>query len=139
MSSLVEVDVGGVVDGLMGGLDDLFTSDEERLRARARMQEVLQQPANLQAKITLQEAKSTNWFVAGGRPALIWVSAGCLLYNWLLKDFIILGMVMAGANQETLDLLPSINTAEIIGLVVTLLGIGGLRTYEKLNGVARER
>lgn len=137
MASVVNVDVGGVVDGLFSGLDKLFTSDEEREQAKLALQVELQKPHMQQAMVTLAEANHPNWFVAGWRPAIGWVCGTCLLYHWLLKDFITIGMIWAGASKATIDLLPIIDAGEITALVLALLGMGGLRTYEKMNGKAR--
>lgn len=137
--AVVNVDVGSVITGLMGGLDNLFTSDEEREQAKLALQETLQKPHMMQAMAMLNESKSTNWFVAGGRPALLWLCAFCLAYHWMLKDFIVMGSVLAGVSKDTIALLPVIDGGEITGLVFTLLGLGGLRTYEKVHKVAREQ
>lgn len=137
MSAVVNVDVGGVVDGLFSGLDKLFTSDEERAKAKLALQQELQKPHMQQAMITLAEAKHTNWFVAGWRPGIGWVCALCLLYHWLLKDIAKMIMVGVGTPGEVIALLPTIDGSAITGLVMALLGMGGLRTYEKLQGKAR--
>ena len=76
----VNVDVGGVVDGLFKGLDSLFTSDEEREKARLAMQIELQKPHTMQALANIHEAQHPNWFVAGWRPALGWLCVGILGY-----------------------------------------------------------
>ena len=137
MSSVVEIDVSGVVDGLFSGLDKMFTSDEERAHAKLALQVELQKPHMQQSLITLAEAKHTNWFVAGWRPAIGWTCAICLIYHWLLKDFATMIMVGFGTEKTMIDLLPALDVGTITGLVMTLLGMGGLRTYEKLNNRAR--
>lgn len=138
VTPVVNVDVGGVVDGVMAGLDSLFTSDDERDANRLRIQQELQKPHMQQALITLQEAKHTNWFVAGWRPFIGWTAGSCLLYHWLLKDFIVIGIVTLASNpSEIIPLLPVINPGEITGLVLSLLGLGGLRTYERIQGKER--
>ena len=135
--AVVNVDVGSVVDGLFSGLDKLFTSDEEREQAKLRLQVELQKPHMQQAMISLAEAKHPNWWVAGWRPAIGWVCATCLLYHWLLKDVAKMVMVSAGMEAEVIAMLPKIDGTAITGLVMALLGMGGLRTYEKMNNKAR--
>lgn len=136
-NAIVNVDVGGVVDGLFKGLDNLFTSDEEREQAKLRLQVELQKPHMQQAMISLAEANHPNWFVAGWRPGIGWVCAMCLLYHWLLKDIAKMIMVSVGMDAEVIALLPKIDGTAITGLVMALLGMGGLRTYEKMQGRAR--
>lgn len=136
--SIVNVDVGGVVDGLFKGIDSLFTSDEERESARLKMQIELQKPHMMQAMATIHEAQHPNWFVAGARPAILWICATCLAYHWILKDLLIIGFVTFHPAPDTVvDMLPVIDSGEITGLVMSLLGLGAFRSYEKTKRVAR--
>ena len=133
---IVNVDVGGVVDGVMTGLDNLFTSDAERDTARLRMQVELQKPHLMQAMTNIHEAQHPNWLVAGWRPALGWLCVILLAYAWVGRDFIVICLSLSG-QAETIELLPSVNPSELMTLVISMLGLGGLRTYEKLTGKAR--
>ena len=138
MAGLVNFDVGSLADSVMGGLDGLFTSDEEREAAALKIQALMMQPHMMQAQANIEAAKNTNWFVAGGRPSLLWICAIALFYNWIIKDFIVIGIVTFSNNAaEIVPLLPSIDGAEVTGLVTALLGLGALRTWEKTKGVHR--
>ena len=138
MAGIINFDVGSLGEAVMGGLDDLFTSDQEREAAKLKMMALMAQPHLMQAAANIESAKSTNWFVAGGRPALMWVCAIALFYNWLIKDMIVIGIVSFNKNAaEIVPLLPSIDGAEVTGLVTALLGLGALRTYEKVKDKAR--
>jgi len=138
MAGLVNFDVGSLADSVMGGLDGLFTSDEEREAAALKIQTLMMQPHMMQAQANIEAAKNTNWFVAGGRPSLLWICAIALFYNWIIKDFIVIGIVTFSNNAaEIVPLLPSIDGAEVTGLVTALLGLGALRTWEKTKGVSR--
>lgn len=80
-----------------------------------------------QLEVNKEEAKSTNWFVAGGRPAFFWV--GCLI---VLNSYIIAPYTDAIWNfhVSTLD-------DHMWELIFGILGLGGMRTYERKLGVAR--
>ena len=93
MSGIVNFDVGSLADSVMGGLDGLFTSDDERAAAALKIQALMAQPHMMQAQANIEAAKNTNWFVAGGRPALLWICAVALFYNWIIKDFIVIGII----------------------------------------------
>ena len=136
MGALVNVDAGNVINGLFKGIDGLFTSDEERDQAKLLMQVELQKPHMMQALTTLEESKHPNWWVSGWRPALGWLTVALLSYAWVGRDFIIIGLSVSGMG-ETIKLLPEVDTGELMTLVISLLGLGGLRTYEKMNGKAR--
>lgn len=97
-----------------------------------------------QIGVNKQAAKSPSIFVAGARPAVIWIGASALLYHFLIRPlgnaaFVIHNngpMVVDGA---TFAVFPPIDIAGIITIVGALLGFGGKRTYEKIKGVARNR
>jgi len=138
VSGIVNFDVGSLADSVMSGLDGLFTSDDERSAAALKIQTLMAQPHMMQAQANIESAKNTNWFVAGGRPALLWICAIALLYNWIIKDFIVIGIVtLSDRATEIVPLLPTIDGNEVTGLVLALLGLGAMRTYEKTKGVSR--
>ncbi|WP_163834656.1 hypothetical protein [Spartinivicinus ruber] len=74
-----------VASEIMGGLDSLFTSDEERLAAKQKLQETLTQPHLLQALTNLEEDKHPSLWVSGWRPGLGWLCVGLLALLWLNK------------------------------------------------------
>ena len=123
----------GIAEGVMKGLDELFTSDEEKAQATLKMTALLQQPHMLQAMANIEEAKHKSVFVAGWRPALGWVCATGLAYQFLVLPF-------AGLINAYMPLpaeLPAIQAAELTTLVMAMLGLGGLRTYEKAKGLTQ--
>jgi hypothetical protein len=96
--------------------------------------------AELQATITLAtaqtdinkvEAASSNIFVAGWRPAAGWVCVIGLLYSFLLQPFLSwVGFIFKIAGP------PIIDDTVVLTLLGTLLGVGTLRTVDKIKGVA---
>jgi len=141
------VDVSTISDSIFKGLDSLFTSKEEKTAANLAVFQAVQQPHVMQAIANIEEAKSPHLFVAGWRPALGWVAVGCLAYAWFLKDFIVMSAVVAGkimdysteTIKEVLALLPVVDTGELMTLVTLLLGLGGIRAWEGMKGVKRNR
>lgn len=79
-----------------------------------------------------EQAKNPNWFVSGPRPFVMWCcGAGCA-WNWLLLPIAKLALALAG---KEIALQPA-DMAEMMPLLVALLGLGAYRTYEKTQGVA---
>jgi len=125
--------LGGIVDGLAKGLDELFTSDEEREAAKLKLATLMQQPHMLQAVANIEGAKHRSVFVAGWRPAIGWVAACGLGYQFLVLPF-------AGLINAYLKLpaeLPQLQAEQLMTLVLSLLGLGGMRTFEKYKGAAK--
>jgi hypothetical protein len=125
--------IGGIVAGLATGLDDLFTSDEEREAAKLKLMTLMQQPHILQAVANIEGAKHRSIFVAGWRPAIGWIAALGLAYQYL-------GLTFATLINAYLPLpaeLPNLQGEQLLTLVMALLGLGGMRTFEKYTGVSK--
>lgn len=125
--------IGGIVDGLAKGLDELFTSDEEREAAKLKLATLMQQPHILQAVANIEGAKHRSVFVAGWRPAIGWVAALGLAYQFLVLPFA--GLINAYLELPTS--LPNLESDQLMTLVLALLGLGGMRTFEKYKGAAK--
>lgn len=125
--------LSAIAGEVMSGLDNLFTSDEEREAAKIKMIETMQKPHILQAMTNLEEAKHKSVFVAGWRPSIGWIASLGLAYHFLILPFASLINAYAGLPQP----LPSIDSGELMTLVLSLLGLGGLRTYEKQKGLTK--
>ncbi len=115
------------IDALGSAVDKIFTNDEERKQAQAVLDKIAQKPAILQAEINKIEAQHRSLFVAGWRPAIGWVCAIGLAFPFILNPLI----EWAGGTS------PDIQVDQLMELVVALLGLGTLRTFEKLAGRAK--
>ena len=111
-------------------MDNLFTSDEERLEAEYKIKAMLQQPHILQAMTNIEEAKHRTVFVAGWRPAIGWICAVGIGYHFIVAPM--LGAYVSMNPEEFNNvILPVVESESLMTLVLSLLGLGGLRTYEK--------
>lgn len=83
-----------------------------------------------QLEIDKTEAASTSIWIAGWRPAVGWVCATALGWEFVLKPF--LQFILIATHHPPMVPLPVLDAATLItGLLAPLLGLGGLRTYEK--------
>ena len=137
--------VTGIAGQIVGALDGLFTSDDERNKATFKIQELLMQPQILQAITNIKAAEHPDLFVAGARPALMWICALGFGWEFLLRPLLGAGITIAslwGGNPELLVLtaaeLPSLDIEQLLGLTLAMLGLAGYRTLEKKAGVSRE-
>ena len=92
---------------------------------------------NGQLKINAAEAASTNWFVAGWRPFVGWVCGATFAYHFVLFPVIKTCAYMWGSQHAIteLGLLPSFDLSTMMPVLLGMLGLGGMRSYEKKNGV----
>lgn len=137
-ASIITAAVSGIAGELVGALDGLFTSDDERNQARLKMQAMLMQPQIQMGLATLQEAKHPSVFVAGWRPALGWICAAGLAWEYIIRSLLASALVMAGEVVKAVEL-PHLDAEQLLALVAILLGVAGYRTVEKLKGTARDR
>lgn len=87
-----------------------------------------------QLEINKAEAASGSLFKGGWRPAVGWICAISFGYHFILKDLIIFGAAFAGIE---LPELPEFDMGTLLTVLGGMLGIGGLRTYEKQKGLTR--
>ena len=93
-----------------------------------------QELAKGQLEINKEQAKHPSIFVSGSRPAIMWI---CAL--GLLTQFFIMPLAeWATAIWLPEVVLPKLETSELMTLTLSLLGLGGMRSFEKSKGVARE-
>lgn len=93
-----------------------------------------QELAKGQIEANTEQAKHPSLFVAGARPAIMWICALGLLTQFFIMP--IAEWVTAVWLPDVL--LPELNTSELMALTLSLLGLGGMRSFEKSKGVARE-
>ena len=107
--------------------------------ARAKAQEELLKTANdqefqlalAQIEVNKEEAKSESLFKSGWRPAIGWTCTLGLIYNFVLYPFLLWLVAVTGSSI----LPPPLVSDILMELVFALLGLGGLRTYEKVKGI----
>ncbi len=138
MASILSLLGGGGLTSAVGAvgnvLDQLFTSDEEKLDKTEAMARLAQQPGIAQIEINKIEASHRSVFVAGWRPFIGWVCGLALLYNFIVRDLLAWVMVNTGAAAA---LPPALQMEHLLTVLMGLLGLGGLRTIEKIAGRAR--
>ena len=117
-------------------IDKFFPDPNQAAQAKATLLE-MQTKGELdqmlgQLEINKAEASSSSTFVAGWRPAIGWVCALALAYQYLFKPLITWASAVAG---YTVPPMPGLDD-NLWQLMMGMLGMGGLRTFEKVNGVA---
>lgn len=85
-----------------------------------------------QMEINKAEAASPSMFVAGWRPFIGWTCGSGCAWNWVALPVVKTGVAIAGMK---LDISPA-DLTEMLPLLMALLGLGGLRTYERVKGKA---
>ena len=128
----------GIVDsvvGVAGKVLDKFVEDKDlRTKLDAELKSQLINLDALQAKANIEQAKHPSLFVAGARPAIMWICAFALAWQYILAPITSWALVV----WYPMVTLPALETEELTGLIMALLGLGSMRTVEKWKGVSRE-
>ena len=122
----------------LGTLVDRLIPDKaaaEKAKAEMEMQLVnaANEAAMAQVEVNKIEAGHSSVFVAGWRPSIGWVCAAGLAWAFVVAPVASWALLVLGIKAE----LPAIQFDHLFELVLAMLGIGGLRTFEKMRGVAR--
>ena len=138
--------LGGIVQAVGQIADDLITTDKERLDAELELRRLGLEERKVDAglvqgqlEVNRTEAASASLFVAGWRPAIGWIGAVALGYQFLLYPLLIWawallqsqGVVPAGMQPP-----PMLDTDALWVILSGMLGISTMRTVEKVKGVA---
>jgi hypothetical protein len=85
-----------------------------------------------QLKVNEVEAANSSIFTSGWRPFVGWTCGAAFAYKFVLAPFIVLGLTAAGHPIS----LPVLDFTEMSTILLGMLGLGGMRTVEKIKGVA---
>jgi hypothetical protein len=121
-----------LIPAITGLLDKVIPDKDEREKLAHEIATMAQKQAHesvmAQVKVNEVQAAHKSLFVAGARPAIMWICA--------------LGLFYAVFAHPILDIfydMPEVNTDVLMPVMMGLLGLGGMRSFEKSKGVAREK
>ena len=122
------------VIGVAGKVLDKFVEDKDlktKLSHELKSQIVSLDLA--QAQTNLEQAKHPSIFVAGARPAIMWICAFGLGWQFVFQPVAVWAIALSGADV----VLPFIETEGLMSLTLAPLGLGGMRSFEKTKGIQR--
>ena len=122
------------VIGVAGKVLDKFVEDKDlktKLSHELKSQIVSLDLA--QAQTNLEQAKHPSIFVAGARPAIMWICAFGLGWQFVFQPVAVWIIAVGGIDV----VLPIIETEGLLSLTLALLGLGGMRSFEKTKGIQR--
>ena len=132
-----------LISSLIGpatSLLDKFIEDKDQKMALAHEISTMaerhaQELAKGQLEVNKVEAASKSMFVAGWRPFIGWVCGIGFLANFILIPMANFGLALA----EVAITIPMIDTTQMMPVLMGMLGLGAMRTVEKVQKVSREK
>ena len=129
--------LGQLISGIANGADELFTSDEERLKLAIEDKRIDADLLQGQMSVNAVEATHKSVFVAGWRPAIGWIGAIALAYQFVLYPLLGWCWLLLQANgiiPADLSVPPVLPTDALYSIVLGMLGIGTMRSLDKRAG-----
>jgi len=126
----------GIDDAIGAGLkiiNKFIPDPAEKIKAEEALRSALAEWDKGQLQVNAAEAASGSVFVGGWRPAIGWACALALWFQYVATPLILWVAELAGYKLPV----PPVLDAVLWELMFGMLGMGGLRTYEKIKGVAR--
>ena len=120
------LDIGGKV------ISRLWPDPADQAKAQLALLELAQRGELAQLEVNKVEAANPSLFISGGRPFIVWVCGTAFAWNWIGLP---VARFVAAYFGHPLDIAPA-DMSEMMPVLLGLLGLGGLRTVEKLKGVA---
>ena len=120
-------------------IDDLHFSGEEKEKLKLQMKEIDAKLKEKQMSINLADAQSTAGGLSGfmqrsWRPLIGMSCALAIFWEFVLSKFI---LFICGIFQYEVLNIPQLDMGTLMPLVMSLLGMGALRTFEKTKGVTK--
>jgi hypothetical protein len=134
--------LGAILDIGSKLVDKFFPDPQQAEQAKLKLLEMQQNGelaqlaaatdlAKLQIQTNLEEAKSTNWFVAGWRPFVGWICGAGLAYVAIFEP---IARFVAKVFFNYAGDFPVINTDLTMQVLMGVLGLGAMRSVEKVKG-----
>lgn len=133
----------GGAKGLFSGIGELAKDIRVALTGKdpakvaeieARLIELEYGAQSAQVLVNLEEARSPNLWTSGWRPGVGWTCSAALAFYYVIGPLITWVATLVGKPVP----LPAIDINALYPLLLALLGMGGMRSYEKVNGIKRK-
>jgi ABC-type sulfate transport system permease component len=132
-SKLIGGSIGEMAEGVANAIDRFVETGEEKKAAELLLLKMQQEPDKWQAQINMIEAQHRSVFVSGWRPSLGWLCSFGI--GWVFIVAPITQVVFQALGTPII--MPEIATGELMTLVFAMLGLGGLRSYEKKHNLTK--
>jgi len=127
----------GIADsiiGVAGKVLDKFVEDKDlKTKLDFELRKAYADANLAQIDVNKEQAKHPSIFVAGARPSIMWICAFGLGWQFVFQPIAIWYMALTASPI----VLPIIPTEGLLSLTLALLGLGGMRTFEKRNNTHR--
>jgi hypothetical protein len=135
--------LGDIIDNVFGSVTDIVSEaivdKDKKMEIQLELERIkdlanerVHQEMLAQSATNTEEAKHRSIFVAGWRPFIGWVSGAGVAWTFILGPVAEWVSRLAGWQ----GMMPVIDASQLMTLVLAMLGVAGLRSYDKKNGTS---
>ena len=130
---------GSLVETVGKVIDSVHTSEEEKLAAKTKLKEIEAELSKKQMDINLADAKSQATGIGGimqrsWRPLIGMSCALAIAWEFVIKQFLVFILAAFSIQHNPL---PELDMSTLFPLVTALLGMAGLRSFEKSKNITK--
>jgi hypothetical protein len=126
-----------LVPAVTGLLDKFIPDADEKAKLAHEISTLAEKQAHesvmAQIAVNKEEAKHKSTFVSGWRPFIGWTCGVALSYHFVIQPLLIFVLNATGQPVE----LPTFDMSSLMTVLMGMLGLGGLRTFEKVKKVTK--
>ena len=130
--------IGKLIEPVTGLLDKFIEDKDQKAQLAHELATMADRHAQdlalAQIEVNKAEAASGSVFKGGWRPFIGWVCGSAFAYHFVLQPVIVFVVLAVGVD---LPPLPEFDMTSLMTVLMGMLGLGGLRTYEKQKGIAK--
>ena len=114
-------------------LDKFIVDKDLKVKLEHEIKTEIQRANLAQIDVNKAEAQHRSIFVAGWRPFIGWICAVAMGYHFVLQPIIVFVLSANGVNYD----LPEFDMGSLMTIVMGILGLGGMRSFEKYKGITK--
>lgn len=114
-------------------LDKFVVDKDLKVKLEHEIKTEIQRANLAQIEVNKVEAQHRSVFVAGWRPFIGWTCAVAMAYHFVMQPIIVFSLSANGIDYS----LPEFDMASLMTVVLGILGLGGMRSFEKYKGITK--
>ena len=122
-----------LIDPISNILDKFVADKDLKQKLEHELKTELHRANMAQIEVNKVEAQHRTVFVAGWRPFTGWVCATAIAYHFIIEPVLVFFLSWYGVEIQ----LPQFDMGSLLTVLMGMLGLGGLRTYEKKQGLTK--
>lgn len=130
--------LGSLIGPVTGLLDKVVEDKDQKAKLAHEIATMAEKAAHeaamAQVEVNKAEAQHRSIFVAGWRPFIGWTCGVALAYHFVANPLIMFAVTVAGVDIPTL---PSFDMDSLMTVLLGMLGLGGMRSFEKMKGLTK--